>query len=195
MESGPIPFQKKTGQEEIIGDPKNRHLVDFWQWAYSDLVGNTERGSVAEYLVALACGVDASTRISWDSYDLLLDNKIKIEVKSSGYLQTWKQRNYSKPVFNIPKTLAWDGIENVYDNEKKRQAGIYVFALLAHKDQETLNPLDTRQWEFYILSTKVLDEKVGDGKQISLDKLLILGAIKSDYGNLRRNIDSAYTNG
>ncbi len=27
-------------------------IVDCWQWAYSDLISNTERGVLAEYLVA-----------------------------------------------------------------------------------------------------------------------------------------------
>ncbi len=31
-------------------------IKDFWQWAYSDLVGNTDRGTLAEYIVAKAIG-------------------------------------------------------------------------------------------------------------------------------------------
>ena len=27
-------------------------ILDYWGWAFSDLVGNTERGVLAEYLVA-----------------------------------------------------------------------------------------------------------------------------------------------
>ncbi|TSA36862.1 MAG: hypothetical protein D4R64_06460 [Porphyromonadaceae bacterium] len=195
MESGPIPFQKKTGHEEIFGDHRNHHLIDFWQWAYSDLIGNTERGSVAEYLVALACNVDSKPRISWDAFDLQLENGIKIEVKSSGYLQTWKQKDYSKPIFRIPKTYAWDYNENIYERNKKRQADVYVFALHAHKDHGTINPLDTRQWEFYILSSRILDVKVGEAKQISLEKLLKIGAIMSNFDDLLRNIESALSNG
>ena len=99
-----IEFTRKTGLEEIVSQSKKRNLIDFWQWAYSDIIGNTERGNLAEYLVALACGVDNKTRISWDAYDLELENGTKVEVKSSAYLQSWKQKDYSKPIFNIPKT-------------------------------------------------------------------------------------------
>lgn len=58
--------------------------------------------------------------------------------------------DFSKPIFSIRQTIAWDSIENVYSTEKKRHTDVYVFALLAHKVKETLYPLDTRQWEFYV---------------------------------------------
>lgn len=108
MELKAIEFKQKTGLEVIVSQGKKRNLINFWQWAYSDLVGNTERGILAEYLVALACNIDDNARISWDAYDLKLDNGIRIEVKSSGYLQTWRQESYTKPVFSIRKTIAWD---------------------------------------------------------------------------------------
>lgn len=59
--------------------------------------------------------------------------------------------DFSKPIFSIRQTIAWDSIENVYSIEKKRHADVYVFALLAHKVKETLNPLNTSQWEFYVV--------------------------------------------
>ena len=40
---------------EIAGVP-DKHLLDLWQWAYSDLVSNDIRGVVAEYLVGSALG-------------------------------------------------------------------------------------------------------------------------------------------
>jgi hypothetical protein len=188
MELSAIEFSKKNGSEEIVYKKKERRLIDFWQWAYSDLIGNTERGNLAEYLVAIACDTDEKSRISWDSYDLELDDSIKIEVKSSAYLQTWKQKDYSKIIFNIPKTYAWDCKENIYEKEKKRHADVYVFALLAHKDKITLNPLDTNQWEFYVLNSTLIDDCVGNAKQITLEKLLRLKAIKSSIDDLKENI-------
>jgi hypothetical protein len=188
MELNPIDIIKRTGEEELIGVKVKRILLNFWQWAYSDLVGNTDRGYIAEYLVALACGLDDEPRISWDAYDLKLNNGIKLEVKSSAYLQSWKQKDYSKPIFGIPKTIAWDYKENIYDTEKKRQADVYVFALLAHKDKETLNPLDTKQWEFYILDTKVINREMKDAKLISLEKIIGLGAIQCTFDNLMDKI-------
>ena len=39
-------------------------ILDYWVWAFSDLVGNTERGVLAEYLVAMAIGAKRPTRNS-----------------------------------------------------------------------------------------------------------------------------------
>ena len=191
MESPSITPMRRSGNEEIVCDQKNQTLLNLWRWAYSDLIGNTERGIIVEYLVALACGIDHKPRISWDAYDMQLENGIKIEVKSTGYLQTWKQKNFSKPMFNIPKTFAWDSTENVYETLAKRQADVYVFAVHAHKDIATINSLDTNQWEFYVISTTVLNDKVGDKKQIGLNKLLELGAIRSNFNDLLHNIIKA----
>jgi len=188
MKLSAIEFTRKTGKEMFLGSETKRTLLDFWKWAYSDLVGNTERGAIAEYIVAIACDIDNSIRVSWDSYDLSLKNGLKVEVKSSAYLQTWKQKRYSKPIFNIPKTRAWNFIENTYDTERKRQADLYVFALLAHLDKETINPLNTNQWEFYIISTTNLNNELKDSKQISLKRLIKIGAIKSTFEKLHENI-------
>lgn len=192
MDLDSVKFTKKSASERIKNCNKTKTLLDFWQWAYSDLIGNTERGILAEYLVALACNIEDSIRISWDSFDLLVDNKIKVEVKSSSYLQSWKQKKFSRPIFSIAKTKAWDYVNNVYDNLSKRQADIYVFALLSHRDKETLNPIDLKQWEFYVLHTMTIDTKMENKKSISLGKIKDLGAIKCDFENLHRDIVNTF---
>ena len=63
---------RKTGQECIV-DSSGRTVStihEYWQWAYSSVLGNTERGHFAEYLVAVALGVADKTQIEWDKYDL-----------------------------------------------------------------------------------------------------------------------------
>ena len=120
-----IEPKQYTGNENIIdseGQPFSS-LIGFWRWAYSDLVGNTERGGIAEYLVACALGIDKDPRISWDLYDLKSREEIRIEVKASGYLQTWQQNKLSSISFGIQKTHAWNRITNEYQVEIKRQTG------------------------------------------------------------------------
>ncbi len=39
---------------------------EFWSWAYSDLLNNATRGVFAEYLVAVALGVDDQPRLAWE---------------------------------------------------------------------------------------------------------------------------------
>lgn len=187
-----IEPERLTGAEPLL----NAHgeaigsLLDFWQWAYSDLVGNAERGALAEYLVACALGIANTCRISWDRYDLITKEGIAVEVKTSGYIQTWEQESLSKPIFGIGATLGWNSQTNQYDAVPKRQADIYVFCHHSHTDQATVNPLDVSQWEFYLLPTKVLNEKLPNQKSVSLTTLKKIGAVSSPYDKLYTSIAS-----
>jgi len=185
-----LTTQKKTGKELFLNseDGSRKTVYDFWAWAFSDLVGNTERGKLAEFIVAMALGVSDGISPSWESYDLSSPDGIRIEVKTSAYLQTWEQKELSKLSFGIRPTHAWDSIENKYDDSIVRQADVYVFCVHKHKKQETLNPLDLNQWEFYTLSTDVLNREASKQKTISLNRVKSLGANKSDFAGLRQAI-------
>lgn len=63
--------------------------------------------------------------------------------------------------------------------------------LLNHKEQDTINPLDTAQWRFFVLPTKVLNEKVGGQKTIALSGVIKLGAKETDFAGLRNAILAA----
>ncbi len=45
--------QQLTGNEEFTlhGSSAGISVKDFWSWAYSDLLNNTQRGVMAEFLV------------------------------------------------------------------------------------------------------------------------------------------------
>jgi len=104
----------------------------------------------------MAIGVNDQISGSWESFDLLLPDGIRIEVKSSGYIQTWDQQSISKIKFSIRPALGWDSVTNEYETEKCRHSDVYVFCVLKHKEQSTINPLDLNQWEFYVISTTVI---------------------------------------
>lgn len=87
-----IKVTRKSGKECFQGMEDERTLKDFWAWAFSDLVSNTERGKLAEYIVATAMGCDEGTSPTWGSFDLLSPEGIKIEVKTSAYIQSWEQK-------------------------------------------------------------------------------------------------------
>jgi hypothetical protein len=147
-----IPAALKTGTETLAETGKT--LLDFWRWNGSDLASNATRGRMAEFIVAVALGIDLSIpRDEWSAWDLTSPEGIRIEVKSSAYLQSWKQRNLSKIAFSIRPTRAWDGAAGGMADTPQRASDVYVFCLLKHKDKETLNPLDLGQWEFYVLPT------------------------------------------
>lgn len=201
MEHKALSVIRKNGKEEIVlpTGEKIATLDDFWSWAYSDLLQNAERGVLAEFLVAKALGIENHERISWDKYDLKSDEGISIEIKSSGYFQTWKQDKASNIVFGIQPTRGWDNITNTHDTVIKRQSDIYVFCVHNFGNEEDekggfkwnakdANPLDLSQWDFYLLPTAILDEKVGRQKTITLKRLQNIGAQRCPYENLHEQI-------
>jgi hypothetical protein len=180
-----LPVKRKSGDERFhhSGQALGFTLHQFWQWFASDLANNVIRGVLAEYIVAHALGVANGLRESWAPYDLLSEG-IKIEVKSAAYLQSWYHAGYSKIEFSIGPTKEYNPDTNKLAKESKRQADIYVFCLLNHKDKETLDPLDLDQWEFYILPASVLNEKILLQKKIGLASLLRLEPCKARYDEI-----------
>ena len=146
---GPIPPSRKTGNEPFhkSGKSLGAAVQDYWAWVSSDLLGNTDRGMLAEYLVALDLGVATGARYGWDAYDLVTTGGIKVEVKSSAYVQTWYQERYSTISFGIAPHEAWDPKTNKVDRTVRRRADVYVFCVLAHRDQRSIDPLNADQWE------------------------------------------------
>jgi len=160
----------KTGDEQLLGTEKT--LMDFWRWIGSDLASNATRGLLAEFIVASALNIDLSIpRDEWGAWDLTSNEGMQIEVKSAAYLQTWEQRHYSRITFSIRPARPWDNASGKREEEPQRSADIYVFCLLKHQDKETLNPLDTEQWEFYVISTNELNSYTRNKTFISLASL------------------------
>lgn len=187
-----LSIKRKTGEEHFLSEnkPTKFSLLNFWQWSGSDLTNNAFRGMLAEFIVACDLGVDNGIRTEWDAYDLITENGIKIEVKSSAYLQSWHQTKPSRVEFSICPTKGWDASTNIYSSERKRQADVYVFALLKHLDKSTLNPLNLEQWDFYILPTLALNLKVPNQQKIGLNSLLNLSPAKAKFGEILNVINS-----
>lgn len=186
----------KTGEEHFQhkGRQLETTLLDFWRWSASDLVNNSLRGQLAEYIVAQALRINPKLRVEWDSYDLLTTTGIRIEVKSAAYLQSWYHKKLSAISFGIRPTLGWDATTSIYETEAKRQSDLYVFCLLSHQDKDTVDPLNVDQWEFYVLATSVLNQTCPAQKTITFRRLQQLGATKvafeelfvavNDHGNI-----------
>lgn len=172
MECKFVECEKKSGKEafSVNGANTGHTVADYWIWAHSDLVDNTERGKLAEFIVASALNITDGISQTWDNFDLTYMGR-GIEIKSAAYLQSWYQEKESSISFGIQPTFAWDAQSNARDIEQKRQADVYVFCLLAHRDKRTLNPLELEQWEFYIVPTSFLNQIVPMQKRISLGTL------------------------
>ena len=186
-----IIAERKSGNENFISENTaiDLSLKKFWQWSVSDILSNATRGILAEFIVASALGINTGVRTEWEEYDLKCENGLKIEIKSSGYLQSWHQTKLSYISFGIQPTYKWNSEIAKFSENKKRQSDIYVFCILSHKDPKTVNPLNIDQWEFYILPTQILNEKVPAQKTISLSSLLKLKPQISKYGELAEVIN------
>jgi hypothetical protein len=185
---------RKSGNEplHLNGHPLGVTLLDFWRWSSSDLVSNTTRGVLAEFIVASALGIKLdSVRDEWGAFDLITPEGITIEVKSAAYIQSWNQRSLSFITFRVPKTRAWNADTNVQEKEPRRQAQVYVFALLAHQDKASIDPLNVDQWRFFVLSTTVLDARTRSQHSITLRSLERLAGQAISYDELREAVRRA----
>ena len=186
-----LPTVRQTGAETFTFDdkPVPADLLSFWQWSTSDLIGNTMRGCLAEYIVAMALGLTSGVRNDWGAYDLEF-NGWKIEVKASGYLQTWPQQRLSRPVFSVRPAQSWNPITGRMSSDVRRHSDLYVFCLHHHKEKATLNPRDLTQWTFYILPTRRLESSLRykDAKTVSLQSLLTLKASEVSFNDLGKSI-------
>lgn len=186
-----IPVSAKSGNESFSSNdlPIHHTIQQYWQWAYSDIISNASRGILAEYIVGMALGLTkGNTRSEWEPFDLLYKD-VKIEVKSAAYIQAWNQKEYSNISFNIYPAHAWDPNTNEFSGERKRWSDVYVFCVLAHKDQATLDPLDLDQWDFYVLPTKVLNKQCPEQKTIALSSLLRLGPTKVGFEGILESVE------
>jgi hypothetical protein len=194
---GKILPKLKTGQEKFTHFKNEKaidldfNVLDFWKWSVSDLLSNATRGRLAEFIIAKGLGISTEIpRDEWQAYDLITQDGIKIEVKSSAYIQSWFQKEFSKILFSIKHSYAWSSDTNELSKIKLRQADVYIFALLDCKDQDLINPLDLSQWCFFVLSTKTLDKFKPSQSKISLSSLQKLAKSVS-YADLRESLASS----
>jgi len=151
----------------------------------SDLLSNTTRGVVAEFLVGSALGVVTGVRREWDPVDLETLEGVRIEVKSAAYAQSWGQTKASTIQFGVARTKAWVRKTGKYTKEEpKRQADVYVFAVLGQRESLRADPLDLGQWQFLVLATPQLDDALGGQRSLSLSRLEALDPKRADYAGL-----------
>ena len=171
---GDADFDSKTG------------MLDFWKWAFSDLLEDTLKGLYAEWLVGHLLGLPMKRgdRFHYGNFDLRSSGGLRIEVKSSSYWQSWKLRNPDGSPRSTDEVDSWrptDKKRIVFGGLRAKDAvdrtnvtigyksDVYVFAFQSETDPLVWDALDLSQWEFYFLSRADLD-KVGV-KSLSLKRL------------------------
>lgn len=174
-----------TGSESLSApnlDLQRATVLDFWRWAFSDLQANNLRGVFAEWLVAKLLDIDLTRRDSWAGWDLETQEGVRIEVKTSAYLQTWNQSRPSKIIFSGLKGQTWSP-ETGYSGEATFNADLYVFCVQIERAAHRWDALDLEQWRFYLLRRKELVRK--NCRSLSLPALSRI-AQEFDAGELRR---------
>ncbi|WP_291861309.1 hypothetical protein [Marinilabilia sp.] len=162
---------------------------EFWQYAYSNFLDNRNRAALGEYIVAKAVGVSRSPESSWESFDILSPEGIKIEVKTAGYAQIWKQKKPSVPSYDIKQKSGWSGETSVYDSIITRQADVYVFCLHHEKNPVICNPLSSDTWSYNVVATNDIEQKLGPQKSVRISTIEnILGCRPVSYDELRSEI-------
>ncbi|MEL6560130.1 MAG: hypothetical protein AAFQ94_18215 [Bacteroidota bacterium] len=172
---------------------KEINPLNFWKYAYSDFLDNRNRAALGEFIVAKALGIKESPYSSWESYDMETADGTKIEVKTSGYIQTWNEEKHSVPSYGIAKKQGWDENSNDFDGVVTRQADVYVFCLHHEvcKPKEA-NPLNLGNWTFYVASTKLIEKELKDQKTVRISTLTnVLGCKAVEYVDLKRMIKLA----
>ncbi|MGD9581582.1 MAG: hypothetical protein AB7V50_09435 [Vampirovibrionia bacterium] len=167
-------------------------IKDFWQWAYSDVMSNRNRSILGEFLVASALDITNTPRIEWDYYDLKYKD-LKIEVKTSAYVQSWHQNKLSTISFDISKKKAWYPETNTYSEKADRYSDVYIFCLYKNTDKTMTNILDVSNWEFYVVPVSFISEKFNDQKSLRLKKLQSL-TTAINYNDLKRNLNTFIEN-
>ena len=182
-----IPTKRSSEQPFLLGGKAQSFTVgDFWASAFSDLLTNMNRGILAEFLVLNALGFTSQVMNDIDEVDATLPSGVKLEVKSSAYLQRWKQSKPSVIRFSIEKKRRFDYELNDWVPESpRRHSDIYCFALYRATDKTSADPVNLDDWCFYCVPTSEIDKHKPDGKTIGLSELIrVFAPTECGYRNL-----------
>jgi hypothetical protein len=176
----PSDIAQLTGDEPILPGVTVR---DLWAWALGDLRLNANRGMLAQFLVAQAVGDQRLRDDGWGNFDVLTPEGVKVEVKSSGYLQSWRQSRLSKIEFSGLIGIPWSG-ETGYGTERVVRADVFVFAVHTAQDPAAYDPLDLDAWAFYVVPGPIISRL--NQKTISLPRVQALAGAAVDWHGLRQ---------
>ena len=177
-----------TGYEKFTNNGKEveLNLLDFWRFQYSNVWDL--QGDIAEFIVAKSLGIEVPhNRNGWCLYDI--DYKdYRIEVKQTSDWHSWNRDGYvqKSPRFGIGKAYS------IYQDSKsdyERQNDLYVFCHLKGNDAKSANPMNLSAWDFYVIPTKLINDRCGNSKTISFSRVRNFAGPVS-YNELHNKIDA-----
>ncbi|MDE0232972.1 MAG: hypothetical protein OXI56_00635 [bacterium] len=169
-------------------------MSEFHYWAVGNLTGNINRGLFAEWLVGKALGIikDGDARVEWEGFDLSYGG-LNIEVKASGLSQSYNPHRRSTPRFDIaPRKWMWDAEIDTWIplNPPRRPADVYVFCLHKARPATNENVQDPDGWVFWVVSTRNLNNELGEQKSLGISTLDRL-TTRVDWSNIRSSVRAA----
>lgn len=169
-------------------------ILDFWIYKYSNIYNMQE--VIAEFIVEKALNIEKSYNTDyWTLFDILYRN-CRIEIKETSYYHPWNENGKisNQRTFGITKANSnYEDNDNDNENKFERQNDIYVFCLNTGTTKESSNPMNLNNWEFYTVPTSVINEKCGNNKTISLNKVRQLTKAIT-YDKLKESIDNLIDN-
>ncbi len=187
------------GNEPFMIDGKNINMTmsDFWRWAYSDLNNSMVRSILAKFIVASSLKITTIKRKrvcdAGKIYDILSKDGYKINVSMAAYIQTLDENHPDQISFSID-TINSTG-RTVTESETdvlQRNSDIYIFCLYkAQMENET--PLNIDLWDFYVLSTKTLNDNKPTQKTITLPSLMQMNPAQCDYYGIGKTMQKILT--
>jgi hypothetical protein len=108
-------------------------------------------------------------------------------------LQSWPQEKPSAIGWSISPST-WQQDEGATDQE--RPADCYVFCVYCEKkDRSPAKVLDSEQWEFYVVPTTVISDKLSQQKTVVYNRIKSLPTDSVPYSRLRDRVDEALAHG
>ncbi|MCD8379097.1 MAG: hypothetical protein LUC95_01960, partial [Lachnospiraceae bacterium] len=169
-------------QLSVGGNKIDLTVNDFWRRSYSDINSSKCRNDFAEFLVSSSLDMVADDhRHSFSGrYDFISPSGYKIDVRAAAYTQSEDGEQPDRISFRISAPIGND----------KRQSDVYVFCV--YKGLIAVDsPLNTDLWDFYVLPTSLLNEKLPFRKTITFPSLLKLGPLWCDYYGIEDAIQKA----
>jgi hypothetical protein len=177
----------KLEPNRIIDDLYGYTVLDFWSWAFSDLISSNNRGIFAEFLVGAVLGTTENARIEWDVADHIYRGR-KIKVKSAAYIEHWLQSKPSRISFPINHIQRKEIKTSVPGLTLYPKPEVYVFCVFDVKDRNEADMLDMGKWLFYPVAAQVIESKYRRKKSVTLKEVQRV-ASSVQILQLRRTID------
>ena len=151
---GPPPTML-AGDEPIVGHRRRPRLLGLGPVRPAHQHGAADARGVPRR--ASARSGAAQPRIEWDACDVVTPDGVRVEVKSSAYLQAWAQAR--------PSSISFGGLNGrTWDRPGLRGRSVVATTptstsspLVTARDHASYDPLDSAQWSFWVLPREVVE--------------------------------------